>query len=96
MSFVFLPKRSIWRSFCNRTALLTSHVNLNPMFLRTYCPIATRTLSFQQTCYIWEGFQNSVFSLEAKSSDIVSMLRGLRSTFVANKHNLDMEEEDAF
>ena len=36
------------------------------------------------------------FSMEAKSSDIVSMLRGLRSTFVANKHNLDMEEEDVF
>lgn len=32
---------------------------------------------------------------KARSSDIVSMLRGLRSTFVANKHNLDMEEEEA-
>lgn len=32
---------------------------------------------------------------KAKSSDIVAMLRGLRSTFVANKHNLDMEEEEA-
>eukprot|EP00434_Breviolum_minutum_P018159 symbB.v1.2.016019.t1/scaffold1206.1/size131539/9 len=32
---------------------------------------------------------------KAKSSDIVSMLRGLRSTFVANKQNLDMEEEEA-
>ncbi|CAJ1344548.1 unnamed protein product [Effrenium voratum] len=32
---------------------------------------------------------------KAKSSDVVSMLRGLRSTFVANKQNLEMEEEEA-
>lgn len=33
-------------------------------------------------------------SVSAPSGDIVAMLRGLKSTFVKNKHELDMEEEN--
>lgn len=62
--------------------------------LVTTCQVHLSIAPTEFDSYQLRGFRTR-FLLQAKSSDIVSMLRGLRSTFVANKQNLDMEEEDS-